>query len=138
MFRQHSAGYAFYQHWEGNTCETLYLHKLIAGHFIHKPDTNKRLFVHMKNGNKLDCRIKNLEWVTMGMLRRHMSPVKTKTGYRGVIKDKKYFRSVLNVNGQRINLGSFKTAEEAAEAYNKKSLELFGQTASLNKMSKSI
>lgn len=134
IFREHSAGYAVYQHWKADKCHTLYLHKFIANNFIVKPNTNKRLFVRVKNGNKLDCRIENLEWVTMGMLRRHMKPIDTQTGYRGVIKDKNYYRSVLNIDGKRINLGTFKTAEEAAIAYNKKSLELFGPTASLNKV----
>jgi len=90
----------------------------------------------VKNGNKLDCRVDNLEWVTMGMLRRQMKPVNTQTGYRGVTVDKGKFRSIINVDGQRINLGTFETAEEAAEAYNKKSLELFGKTKSLNKLKK--
>ncbi len=134
IFRKHSAGYAVYQHWINDECQTIYLHKFIAQHCILKPKTNKRLFVRMKNGNKLDCRIENLEWVTMGMLRRHMKPVETKTGYRGVIKDKNSYRSVLNVNGERINLGTFKTAEDAARAYNQKSKELFGVTKSLNKI----
>jgi len=134
IFREHSAGYAVYQKWEKDVCTTVYMHKLIAKNFILQPKVNKRLFARMKNGNKLDCRIENLEWVTMGMLRRHMKPIGTKSGYRGVIKDKNGYRSILNVNGERINLGTFKTAEEAAIAYNKKSIELFGETKSLNKL----
>jgi len=134
IFRLHSAGYAVYQKWENDKCETIYLHKFIANHFIPKPDINKRLFVWVKNGNKLDCRVENLEWVTMGMLRRQMKSTKTKTGFRGVTFDKGKYRSIINVDGKRINLGTFKTAKEAAQAYNQKSKELFGDTKSLNEI----
>jgi len=134
VFREHSAGYAVFQRWKNDECETLYLHQLIAKHFLLKPKTNKRLFVRVKNGNKLDCRIENLEWVTMGILRRHMKPITTQTGYRGVVKDKNYYRSILDIDGIRLNLGTFKTAEEAAKAYNKKAFELLGENANLNKI----
>ncbi len=132
VFRLHSAGYAVYQKWEDDTCSTIYLHKLIATHFVPKPDLGKRLFVRVKNGNKLDCRVENLEWVTMGLLRRQMRKTDTQTGYRGVTFDKGKYRSIINVDGTRINLGTFNTAREAAIAYNNKSRELFGETRSLN------
>ncbi len=134
IFRLHSAGYAVHQKWSGDTCHTVYLHKFIANQFLVKPETSKRLFVRMLNGNKLDCRIENLEWVTMSMLRRQMKTKHNQTGYRGVTKDRGYYRSVINIDGKRINLGTFKTAEEAALAYNEKSRELFGETKSLNQL----
>jgi hypothetical protein len=56
----------------------------------------------------------------------------SKTGYRGVTKEKNRYRAVIYHERKAHNLGFFDTPEEAAKAYNKKSLELFGETGSLN------
>lgn len=136
--RRHSSGYAFFQkNWrqlDGSyKCETIYLHKVIAEKFVTKPDLGgKRLFVRFNNGNPLDCRIENLEWTTLSNVVRNTDKTDNKLGYRGVVQDRKKFRAVIYQDRKPINLGSFDTAEEAAEAYNKKSIELFGQTRSLN------
>lgn len=58
------------------------------------------------------------------------------SGFRGVslIKSQNRFRSTIQVNQQKIYIGSFKTAEEAAKAYNKKAIELLGNKARLNEI----
>ena len=138
--RQHSSGYVFFQRnfptKEGKYKNvTLYLHKLIAERFVGQPESDKRLFVRIINGNPLDCRIQNLEWTTMSNLRRNQKRHHNKTGYRGVVQvSKNSFRAVLYTAEARYDLGLYSSAEEAAEAYNKKSLALFGQTRSLNKI----
>ena len=65
-----------------------------------------------------------------------MKNFKSKTGYRGVTKEKSRFRAVIYHERKAHNLGFFDTAEEAAKAYNKKSIELFGKTGSLNEIRK--
>ncbi|MEH0157751.1 Pathogenesis-related transcriptional factor and ERF protein [Limibacter armeniacum] len=137
--RMHSSGYVFYQRnyptKDGYKNVTIYLHKMIAEKFIEKPDSAKRLFVRIKNGNALDCRVKNLEWATMSELRRNQKNFNNKTGYRGVVQvSKNTYRAVLYTSTDRYDLGLFPTAEEAAHAYNMKSEELFGKTKSLNKI----
>ena len=138
--RLHSNGYVFYQknypQQDGSYKNvTIYLHKLIAEKYIGKPDTSKRLFVRIKNGNALDCRIENFEWATMSELRRNQKNHKNKTGYRGVVQiGKNAYRAVLYSGKKRYDLGVFKSANQAADAYNKKSIELFGETKSLNKI----
>lgn len=138
--RLHSNGYVFYQknypQKDGSYKNvTIYLHKLIAEKYIEKPAVNKRLFVRIKNGNALDCRIENFEWATMAELRRNQKNHKNKTGYRGVVQiGKNAYRAVLYSGKQRYDLGVFTTADEAADAYNQKSIELFGETKSLNKI----
>lgn len=137
--RQHISGYIFFQKnylIKDNKYKnvTIYLHKLIAETFIQQPISNKRLFVRNKNGNALDCREDNLEWVSMADLRRHQSH-RNKTGYRGVVKvSKNSYRAVLYSEGKRHDLGVFKTAEGAAEAYNSYSEKLFGRTKGLNRL----
>ncbi len=139
--RRHSSGYAFFQkNWrqlDGSyKCETIYLHKMLAEKFIPKQSSDKRLFVRFNNGNPLDCRFENLEWTTLSNVVRNTNKTENKLGYRGVVQDRKKFRAVIYQDRKPINLGSFNTPEEAAEAYNKKSIELFGETRSVNMIKK--
>jgi len=139
--RAHSNRYAVFQRCittnQGPTYETIYLHKYIAEKFCKKPDIkDKKLVVRFINGDPLDARIENLEWLTMTDLRRHMGSTHNKSGYRGVVVENGRFRAILYQDQKAINLGVYKTAELAAEAYNKKSIELFGITNSLNKIEK--
>jgi len=137
--RSHASGYAFFQkNWKQEDgsykCQTIYLHKIIAEKFVDKPVSEKRLFVRFNNGNPLDCRIENLSWTSLSNVVRNTNKTINKFGFRGVVKDRGRFRAVIYKNRKPINIGSFKTAKEAAVAYNEKSLELFGQTRSLNEI----
>lgn len=141
--RLHSSGYVFFQrnypYQDGYKNVTIYLHKLIAEKFVEKPESDKRLFVRIVNGNPLDCRIKNLEWATMSELRRNQKNHNNKTGYRGVVRvSKNTYRAVLYTSDNRYDLGLFASAAEAATAYNRKSEELFGKTRSLNRIDKDL
>ena len=56
-----------------------------------------------------------------------------KSKYRGVFYYKmKYIRASICINGKDTHLGTYKTEEEAARAYDKKAKELFGEFAKLN------
>ncbi len=142
--RIHSSGYAFFQkNWRQTDgsykCETIYLQKLVAEKFVERPEAlkdHKKLWVRFKNANPLDCRVNNLEWSTLSNVVRNTSKTDNKLGYRGVVKIGKKYQAIIYLNRQGINLGKFDTAEEAALAYNEKSLELFGKTRSLNKVKK--
>lgn len=136
--RQHSSNYAVFQRSlttpNGIAYETIYLHKLIAERYLARPEnTPKRLFVHMKDGDKLNCSVANLEYVTMGQLRRSTKARNSQTGFRGVVRAGHQYRAIIYIDRKPHSLGFFSTAEEAAEAYDRKSIELFGETASLNK-----
>lgn len=134
--RAHSNGYGVYQRCittkKGPVYETIYLHKYVAEKYIEKPKSDKKLFVRFIDGDVLNVQLENLEWVTMNTLRREMKNFKSKTGYRGVTKEKNRYRAVIYHERKAFNLGFYDTAEEAAKAYNKKSIELFGKTGSLN------
>lgn len=138
--RRHSAGYAVFAKnfpLENGSYrnETIYLHKLIAEKFVPQQKSQQKLFVTFKNDNQLDCRIDNLTWLTMAELRRNVNKTKSETGYRGVsvigYSNQKY-RAVIYKGKERFDLGTFNSPEDAALAYNKKSIELFGETKSLN------
>lgn len=140
--RLHSSGYAVFQRGyktrtEGYRTDTYYLHKILAEKFVEKPVSEKRLFVSFHNGNPLDCRQENLLWSSMGQINRNQKRCESKSGYRGVIGESRRFRSRIYLDKKALDLGVYETAEEAAEAYNRKSIELFGTTRGLNKIAQS-
>lgn len=137
--RKHSNGYAFYQknhpQKDGTYVnETLYLHKIMAEHFLGTPESEEHKYVMFKNGNKLDCRLENLCWATRSEITRNTKKHHSKSGFRGVYKEGDRFRATLYNRAERIDIGFFETAEEAAAAYNQKSMEIFGRTRSLNRL----
>jgi hypothetical protein len=62
-------------------------------------------------------------------------PINNKSGFKGVTKEPfgKY-RASININGQQSLIGYFGTAQEAADAYDLKAIELRGEFALTNKM----
>lgn len=87
------------------------------------------------NGNTLDNRKENLRFCTKSTNAMNRGiPSNNKTGYKGVHYYKAYknYQAYISCNKKRINLGYFKTAEEAAIAYNNAALLYHGEFAKLN------
>jgi len=93
--------------------------------------------VDHKNHDKLDNRTSNLRVCTAHQNGMNKSVATTSsTGYSGVTyvaRDKKY-QARIGWKMQRISLGAYSTALEAARAYNSKARELYGEFAHLNKV----
>lgn len=139
--RRHSSGCAFFQKtWKkadgGYKTETIYLHKLIAEKYLKEDKTVKSNLVGAKNGNKLDCRLENLEYRSRATASRKRR-TSSKAGYTGVYKENKRYRAVISINRKSVHIGMFDTPEEAALAYNKKSRELYGEDGKQNIIKKS-
>lgn len=85
------------------------------------------------NGNKLDNRKSNLRVCTkrQNSYNRKLSK-NNKTGLKGVSPDRNKFRAVIYWNYKRIHLGMFDSPADAAAAYDRKALELYGEFAKLN------
>lgn len=84
------------------------------------------------NGNGLDNRRTNLRIVTR---QQNLQNQKSRGGaspYRGVSASAEKWMACLTHNYQRIYLGTFTTDVEAAQAYDAKARELFGEYAALN------
>jgi hypothetical protein len=134
--RKHSSGCAVFQKtWKKADgkykTETLYLHKLIAERFLAHEKTPTSNLVGTKNGNKLDCRLSNIQYRSRSVASRKRK-TSSKAGYTGVYQENNRYRAVISVNRKSIHIGMFDTAEEAALAYNKKSKELYGEEGKIN------
>lgn len=106
------------------------MHRLITGWSL----TDCRHIDH-KNGNGLDNRRENLRQATPSQngANRRMR-VNNRSGYVGVSwnKERQLWDSCVSFNKATYHLGRFKTAEEAARAYDSKKFELCGEFARLN------
>lgn len=91
------------------------------------------------NGIRVDNRIENLRLATRSQnaANQKLSSQNT-SGYKGVTKSKqdRRWRAQIKINQKLIVVGWFETKEEAARAYDKKALKLFGDFAYLNFPSK--
>lgn len=136
--RKHSSGCVVFQktykkadNSKGYRTETIYLHKLVAERYLSDQRVGNRTLVGTANGNKLDCRLSNLEYRSRAIASRKRKS-SSKVGYTGVYRENNRFRAVISKDRRSIHIGMFATAEEAAMAYNKKSIELFGTDGKLN------
>lgn len=113
---------------EQNKFSWITMHRLIM-------NPPKGMDVDHINHNTLDNRKCNLRVCTRSQNCRNTTPC-GKSKYLGVYfsyyKDKSYIHSDILINGKKKHLGSFKTEEDAALAYNKTALELYGEYANLN------
>ena len=94
---------------------------------------NWRYIDHI-NRDPTDNRRSNLREVTIQQngMNRKIRKNKT-TGFKGVWNSGYKFISQIRIDGKTKHIGTFSTAIEAAEAYDKKSIELFGEFACTNK-----
>ncbi|MFC3813294.1 hypothetical protein [Lacihabitans lacunae] len=104
-----------------------YLHHLI----LRKPKSDEAFW--FKDGNRLNCQKENLEIISRS--KKNHNNFRKNIGhnapYRGV---QIYYVAKIRVNYKLITIGCFENERDAAKAYNKKALELFGKNASLNKL----
>jgi hypothetical protein len=138
--RKHTSGCVVFQKtWKkpegGYKTETIYLHKLLAEKYLGNQKTNVKKLVGAKNGDKLDCRLDNILYRSRSVASRQRK-TSSKAGYTGVYQENQRYRAVISINRKSVHLGMFDTPEEAAEAYNKKSRELFGEEGKINKIKK--
>jgi len=88
------------------------------------------------DGNGLNNQRSNLRKCTQHQNLMNMrKPSHNTTGFKGVVKVRNRFYAQMSLNNKHVFLGSYKTAIEAAEAYNKAALKHRGEFAKLNDLS---
>ena len=92
----------------------------------------KGMEVDHKNHNGLDNRRQNLRIATKQQNMFNLPKTNLTTGFRGVTKKGSLFTARVSSEKERLYLGVFNTAEEAALAYDIKAKELQGEFAILN------
>ena len=113
----------------------VYMHRLILGL---KP--KDRISVDHINGDGLDNRKENLRRCNQSMNIANSRKKKGTSEFKGVSfhKSAGKWRSHITFNYKQINLGLFHSETEAAEAYNKKAKELFGEFAKINDITSAV
>lgn len=107
----------------------VYLHRYLMG------EPPGMVVDHHPDPNGLNCRRSNLRVCTrsqnMGNAKKHDD---SKSRYKGVYFEESSGKHIAQicVQGQRIKIGRFDSAEDAARAYDIKATELFGEFAKLN------
>ena len=95
----------------------------------------KHIMVDHINRNTYDNQKLNLRFATKAQNAMNCKVHKHNTsGYKGVSRHKQMnsWRAYIVKNNKQIHIGLFKTLKEAALAYNKKALKIFGQFANIN------
>jgi len=109
---------------------TVFMHRLIV-------DAKKGEITDHINGNTLDNRQENLRIANSAQNSWNRRLGKRNTsGYKGVWKGGKHnphrWRAAIQKGGKYMHLGYYATAEEAAQAYDKAAIKIYGAYASLN------
>jgi len=98
--------------------------------------TDKNIFVDHINRNSLDNRKENLRLTSLSKNQRNRNARKTSSSkYKGVYWNREKSKWTAQIRYNKIyHLGHFSSEIEAAEAYNKKCLEIFNDVSLLNKI----
>lgn len=115
---------------KSNEVQVLMLSRLICGL---TPDDEEQVF--HKNRDPFDFRKSNLVTLLPNDLKKLRATNKNNTsGYKGVFfrKDNGRYRSIIQYNRKRYELGNFKSPEEAAREYDRYARKFYGELAYVN------
>ncbi len=90
------------------------VHRLVAETFLKCDDTS--LVVDHIDNNKLNNHVSNLQFISQRENTNKSTPIGI-SGFRGVERLGKNWRARISLNGERVELGTFKDKISAAEAY---------------------
>ncbi len=109
------------------------IHAVLMHRVITLAPSNVR--VDHRNGNTLDNQGGNLRYADHGQnMYNKKTPVNNTSGFKGVSKNTEAatWRASIQKNKKRITIGSYRSPELAAQAYDTMASKLFGEFARLN------
>ena len=111
--------------------KTAYLHRLIldAPKGIEVDHIDGDLFCNTRSNLRLSTRLENTR--NRKRASHNQQEYKGVSHYTGDGKDRGY-SAIIVVDGERIRLGTFETASDAAKAYDSAAIKYFGEYARLN------
>ena len=132
-----SDGYHTIHLYMNGSSKTTKIHQLVAKEFIE--NTGSKPYIDHIDTNKTNKCISKLRWChpsENNMNRRTISS-KTSSIYKGVSWYKKAnkWRARIKKDNHEYSIGFFHSEKEAARAYNRRAMELFGEYAHLNDVS---
>ena len=133
MKQQTRSGYSRISLTNETKSYTFSVHRLVCQEFL--PNPENKLFVDHINNVTNDNRLENLRYATGSQNSANTTKQENTTSkYKGVslCKNTKKWRASIMINKKHFFLGYFTEEQAAAEAYNKKAFELFGEFAKLN------
>jgi hypothetical protein len=133
-----------YSMWVHNTKKYVFLDKIVNGkrtrHRLHRyimGAKDSKIFIDHINGEKLDNRKSNLRFCNNSQNLANRGKTKLNTsGYKGVSKTYSTSPKQWRARIQHKHIGRFYTKEEAALAYNKAAIKIYGEYAKLNEVKK--
>lgn len=95
-------------------CKSFRVHRIVATTFLGE----NNLYVNHIDGNKLNNRLGNLEFVSARENVNHKyKSSKKQSKYAGISRCRSDWKATIHLNGKSIFLGLFKTEQEAHQAY---------------------
>lgn len=109
------------------------MHRLILERLVDKKMTLDEQTDHI-NGNTLDNQRVNLRISTcsQNQMNKKVQDKKIHSVYKGVSKHYDKWRAYIKIQDKQIHIGRFKSEIDAARAYDRKAIELFGEYAKTN------
>jgi hypothetical protein len=104
--------------------------KILLHRFLLSP-AKGQIIDHI-DGNRLNNQRANLRIATRSQNAQNTRGARSISGFKGVRVDGDHYIAVLEQDGRAIRLGRFKCPVEAAAAYDRKALEVYGADAMTN------
>jgi hypothetical protein len=103
----------------------IFMHRLIMS-------APPRQIIDHRNKNTLDNTRSNLRFASEAQNSANRRKISNAKPYKGIFRNKLRWQARVEVNHKGIYLGSYRTPEEAARAYDRAAREYFGDFAQLN------
>src|SRR5574343_232330 len=108
-----------------------YLHRIIMQRILNRKLKSTEQVDHI-NGDTLDNRRKNLRICNRHQNQSNIRKIRSKTGFKGVVKYGNRYAAFCQIKGGNKYLGSFKNINDAANAYDIAALKRAGKFAATN------